>query len=132
MNRRLKIFSLEEANSLLPQIEAILAGFEEKREAFRRLQDGLFFEELVEDFSPPDEKLRLLEENLVKLEEEIEKIQAFGCILRHPDRGLIDFLARRDEKLVYYCWRRGEGEIQYYHTLRGGFRERQPLLASAA
>ena len=122
-----KIFDLEEANALLPKLEALLETFEAKREAFRELQDGLFFEELLEEISPPEEKIKALEETLDKLEEEIKKIRELGCLLRHPERGLVDFLARRDNEWIYYCWQRGEKEIRYFHTLGGGFFERKPL-----
>ena len=127
MKPRRKIFQLEEANSLLPALEALLTDLEEKQEAFRRLQDGLFFEELLEESAPPDEKLQVLEETLVKLEGEIEKIHELGCLLRHPEKGLVDFLARRDGEWVYYCWRRGEKQVEYFHSLHGGFFERQRL-----
>jgi len=127
MNPRHKIFNLEEANALLPEIETLLAEFETKQETFRRLQDGLFFEELLDEISPSEEKLQELEDVLVRLEEEMVKIRGLGCVLRHAERGLVDFLARKRDNWIYYCWRRGEKEIQFFHTLRGGFFERKPL-----
>lgn len=127
MKPRQKIFQLEEANRLLPALEVLLTDLEEKQEAFRRLQDHLFFEELLEESDPPDEKLQVLEETLVKLEEEIGKVHELGCLLRHPEKGLVDFLARREGEWIYYCWRRGEKQVEYFHSLRGGFLERQRL-----
>lgn len=132
MNPSLKVFELDEANALLPKLEALLAELEEKQEEFRRLQEGLFFEELLNEASPPEEKLQDLERVLLRLEEEITEIRRLGCLLRHPERGLVDFLARRAGEWVYYCWRRGEKEIQYYHTLRGGFLERRSLDAGTS
>lgn len=127
MASRLKVFNLEEANTLIPQLEALLTDLDEKYEVFRKLQDALFFEELLEEVSCSEAKHQELEEILLKLEEKIEAIRSLGCLLRHPERGLVDFLARPGEELIYYCWRRGEKEIQFYHSLRGGFLERQPL-----
>ncbi len=127
MNSRNKVFDLDEANALLPQLESLLGSLEEKQEAFRRLQEALFFEELLDSIDPPTERLQELEQTLLRLEKEIKKIRELGCLLRHPERGLIDFLARREGKFIYYCWRRGEKHIQFYHTLRGGFLEREPL-----
>lgn len=122
-----KVFNLEEANALLPQLESLLAELEIKREAFCELQDSLFFQELLEEISPPEGRIQEMEDTLMKLEGEITKIRELGCVLRHSERGLVDFLARRGEDLVYYCWRRGEREIQFFHTLSGGFFERKPL-----
>lgn len=122
-----KAFKVEEANALVPRLEGLLGELEEKRESFRRFQDELFFEELLSEAPPSDSRLRELEEGLARLEKEIEKIRSLGCILRHPERGLVDFLAKKGEEWVYFCWRRGEKEIRFYHTLQGGFYERKPL-----
>ena len=127
MKPRKKVFELKEANALLPKLETLLGTLEEKQETFRRLQEILFFEELLDSITPPVEKLQELEQTLLKLEKEIEKICELGCLLRHPEQGLVDFLTRREGEFVYYCWRRGEKEIRFFHTLRGGFFERQPL-----
>ncbi|MBI4115319.1 MAG: DUF2203 family protein [Candidatus Omnitrophica bacterium] len=127
MTSELKVFNQEEINSLIPHLESLLAELETKHEDFRKLQDELFFEELLEDSEPSDIRIRQLEETLLKLEEQIQKICELGCLLRHPEKGLVDFLARKGEDWIYYCWRRGEKQIQFYHTLRGGYLERQPL-----
>ena len=127
MTQKPKIFALEEANALLPELEGLLAELDEKQETFRRLQDRLFFEELLEDASPPDEEIREMETRLTELEKEIQKIRELGCLLRHAEKGLVDFLSKRGEEWVYFCWRRGEKQIEFYHTLRGGFFERQKL-----
>jgi len=122
-----RIFDIKEANGLIPQLEKLLVAFEKKYETFKRLQDELFFEELLEGSSPPEIRFQELEKALVQMEEEVEKIQRFGCLLRHLQQGLVDFLAQKEGEKIYYCWRRGEKEIGYYHTLRGGFFERRPL-----
>lgn len=124
---RPKVFKLEEANSLVPQLETFLAELEEKQHSFDRLHDELFFEELLEEERVPETKFQELEGTLEELEKSMEKIQGLGCVLRHLRRGLVDFLAKEGEKWIYYCWRRGEREIQYYHPLRGGLFERRPL-----
>ena len=128
-NSRLKIFELQEANSLLPRLEELLSQWEKKHQSFRRFQDHLFFEELMADALPSDDGWQELEKLLGTLEEEMAKIHGLGCHLRHAERGMVDFLSRRGEEWVYYCWRRGEKEIQYYHGLKGGFFERRPLAA---
>ena len=122
-----KVFSLEEANALLPSLETLLAELEEKQNSFRKLQDELFFEEILDESSPSTEMVREVEEALLDLEVEIQKIREMGCILRHPERGLVDFLAKHHDLWIYLWWRRGEKEVGFYHTLQGGFLERRPL-----
>ncbi|MBI2167295.1 MAG: DUF2203 family protein [Candidatus Omnitrophica bacterium] len=128
---RPKVFQLEEANSLVPQLETFLAELEEKQHSFDRLHDELFFEELVEEARLPETKFQELEKTLEELAKSMEKIQGLGCVLRHVRRGLVDFLAKEGEKMIYYCWRRGEKEIQFYHPLRGGLFERRPLAGAS-
>ena len=132
MNARQRVFNLEQANTLLPQIELLLLELESKHDAFRRLEDELFFAELVEQVSPPEPRLQELEATLERMEEDFKKIRELGCLLRHAERGWVDFLARKDEEWIYYCWRLGEKQIQYYHSLGGGFLERQPLTGDYA
>ena len=127
MNQNQRTFTLEEANSLLPELESLLASLETKQEIVRQLHDEIFFEELLENDAPPDTRLQELEATLVRMEEEIQRIRTLGCRLRSPREGLIDFLSQRDAEWVYYCWKRGEKEIRFYHTLRGGFLERKPI-----
>lgn len=127
MANRLKVFNLNEANALLPELESRLSQLETKHEIFKQLEDKLFFEEILEQASPPEIRLQELEETLIRLEEDIQRIRELGCLLRHSERGLVDFLARKGEGWIYFCWRRGEKEIRFYHSLRGGFLERRPL-----
>lgn len=127
MKPRHRLFSLEQANALLPELELLLNTLEIKQDNFKRLEDELFFAEILERSSPPEVKLQELEAILLTLEEEIRQIRELGCFLRHAEKGLVDFPAERGEEKVYYCWKRGEREIQYFHTLRGGYWERQPI-----
>jgi hypothetical protein len=43
--------------------------------------------------------------------------------------GLADFRSRLHGRTVYLCWRFGEGSIEHYHELQGGFAGRRPLPA---
>ena len=56
-----------------------------------------------------------------------EELSSFGCELKDPDRGLIDFLSLRDGREIYLCWYLGEERINYWHYLHTGFAGRQPL-----
>jgi len=68
-----------------------------------------------------------LAQEMVAVEKLIQQITDFGCDLKDPNIGLLDFLAERDGRDVYLCWRYGEPTIQYYHELHTGFRGRQRL-----
>jgi hypothetical protein len=56
------------------------------------------------------------------------EIDALGVQLKDYARGLIDFPAMRDGRVVLLCWQIGEGEeIEWWHDLETGFAGRQPL-----
>ena len=57
----------------------------------------------------------------------IDEIAARGAQVKDVDEGLIDFPALRHGQTVLLCWKLGEGEIEYWHTLDGGFAGRRPL-----
>ncbi|HEU5228283.1 MAG TPA: DUF2203 domain-containing protein [Ktedonobacteraceae bacterium] len=126
-------FTREEAEALLPSISVVLRKIQEGRGTIRALEAQL--EEL--------QRLSMgnghhLYERTLKLQKEIiaqvqalrgllEEVQAFGCELKDPDTGLIDFLSVRNGEEVYLCWRLGEERISYWHYLHTGFAGRQPL-----
>jgi hypothetical protein len=61
------------------------------------------------------------------LKTEVEYLADRGILLRDPDTGLIDFPAERDGEQVFLCWRLGEDDVAYYHSVHNGFSGRKPL-----
>jgi len=57
----------------------------------------------------------------------INELSDFGCELKEPDTGLIDFLSLRNGREIYLCWHLGEERINFWHHLNAGFAGRQPL-----
>ena len=62
-----------------------------------------------------------------ELAQTIDEIAALGAEVKDVDEGLIDFPALRRGETVLLCWRLGEHEIRYWHTVEGGFAGRQEL-----
>lgn len=126
-------FTREEAEALLPSITVVLRKIQENRQEIRALEAQL--EELQQRAMGNGHHLY---ERIIKLQKEIialvqalrsalEELQAFGCELKDPDTGLIDFLSLRNGEEVYLCWQLGEERICYWHYLDTGFAGRQPL-----
>ena len=61
------------------------------------------------------------------LQQTIEKIQEFGCVVKDLDIGLIDFPTLLNGEEVYLCWKLGEPGIQFWHGVDEGFRGRKPI-----
>lgn len=122
-----RYFTLEEANALLPQIEPVMARLLERRGKAARLARDMepLLADIKVDVGGPI--LTELTQDFVAIEEMVQEIQSFGCLVKNLNAGLLDFLAVRDGREVYLCWRYGEPEISFYHELHTGFNGRQPV-----
>ena len=133
-----RIFTVDEANRLLPAIDAIFRDMDGRAVQARELSDLVadletYWGKSVED-PANDEHARYaalkadLAAALQAVNEAAIKLNGFGCELKDPNRGLIDFYGYVNGELVYLCWQRGEKEIAFWHTLEAGFPGRKPLL----
>lgn len=127
-----KLFTVEEANALLPQFRRL---FEE----MRRLQavivritqskshlsagDG----RAVVDLADLARDLKMVESSAVGIRRALESIAAAGAEVKDLDEGLVDFPHLREGKVVYLCWKFGEERIGYWHELDTGYAGRRPL-----
>jgi hypothetical protein len=57
----------------------------------------------------------------------IDEIVAHGAQVKDIDEGLIDFPALSGGETVLLCWKLGEDEIRYWHTVEDGFAGRREL-----
>jgi hypothetical protein len=131
-----KLFTLEEAQALLPFVQERLARFQEVHARYDGCRHDLSVLRLVSasggDESNPDvrelDRLQRLEKSLV---EELQDLQMelvdAGCVPKSFQEGLIDFFALKEGRLVFLCWKQGENAIRAWHTLEGGFRSRMPI-----
>jgi hypothetical protein len=62
-----------------------------------------------------------------EIEDLINRIQSYGCVLKSIESGLVDFLCERDGRDVFLCWRYGEPSIEFYHEVHSGFQGRRAL-----
>ena len=139
MKNRPRVFSLDEANALLPELEILLTDLLKKKEKHARSHDELLIHELVaqaEKHSDSQNGLQefeqaaqTLEGELADLEKSIQRICELGCVLRHVENGWVDFLGEREGESVYFCWKRGEKTIQYFHPFKDDMTARLPLVS---
>jgi hypothetical protein len=129
-----KLFTLDEANRLVPTLERLLRRLVEQRQALRE------HEQVIEEFRAAAGKsgggmpggrfgkARVAAEALgAQIAEGTRRIEALGCVVKDLDRGLVDFPSRREDQTVFLCWRLGETSIRYWHGLKEGFAGRKPL-----
>jgi len=61
----------------------------------------------------------------------INELHELGIEFKDPVRGLVDFPAELDGRVVYLCWQLGEPEVRFWHELHLGFSGRQSLCAES-
>ena len=125
----MKIFSVEEANALLPTVRSVLVAIQR---AHRRLltyqQAAKYAAEGAEHGGGgmPDGPVYVA--RLIELTRRTSELEALGVQLKDYTRGLIDFPSLRDGRVVLLCWHLGEGDrIEWWHDPEAGFAGRQPL-----
>jgi hypothetical protein len=125
----MKLFSVEEANALLPAVREIVGR---ARRAYSRVAAS------KEAAKVAAEKARLGGGGIVggsvyvaalsELAEHAGQLEALGVQLKDYERGLIDFPCLRDGRVVLLCWQLGEGDrLEWWHEVEAGFAGRQPL-----
>jgi hypothetical protein len=135
--RSRKVFSVEEANRMLPLVRAIVSDLvrltsevTERRHRLNHLlagrdreSDDVYSEELAE-------VERGLHRDTQRLRGYLEELRQLGVEPKGDD-GLVDFPSELDGRPVYLCWKLGEPEILYWHEIDAGFAGRQTLTADS-
>jgi len=62
-----------------------------------------------------------------RLDALVRQVQATGALFKDINLGLLDFLALKDGREVYLCWKYGEGDIAFWHEIEVGYAGRQSI-----
>lgn len=132
----MKLFSPEKANALIPKVAPLLEELWTKRRdlAIKLLET----DPDVSGVQPSPHNPRMaglrspfapgrfseLKAEIVRL---INRIEAYGCLVKDLDLGLLDFPSMRDGEPIYLCWKPGEPRIAHWHSVNEGFSSRKPL-----
>jgi len=129
-----RLFTLSDANDLIPTVEPLMCRLMAKRRELRQ------YEKAVEAFQakasrdggilPGADYMHVREEStriLTEIRKGVQEIEAFGCLVKDIDIGVVDFPARRGGEQVFLCWRLGEPEVRFWRHLREGFASRKPV-----
>lgn len=125
----MKLFTVEEANSLLPSVRPIVRSIQRSHRrlvkfqtAARQAAEGA--ESGGGGFQDGPRYARLL----VELSTSAGQLESLGIQLKDYHQGLIDFPSMRDGRVVLLCWKADEGDqVEWWHDVEAGFAGRQPL-----
>jgi hypothetical protein len=127
-------FTPEEANAALTQVKPLVERMVAHRaahvEALERQEElegrirgnggGIPPAQLAETAAEVERHAR-------ELASAVDDIVELGVEVKDLDEGLVDFPALRRGETVLLCWRLGEDDIRYWHTVQDGFAGRRPL-----
>jgi len=122
-----RLFTIDEANALLPTVRKLLQKLDSERARLSRLSPGARAAAAVASDgggTPGGHEYAVV---LVAFVEAMQEIGGLGIEIKDFERGLCDFPHMRDGRVVYLCWLKGEDAIEWWHDIEAGFAGRQPL-----
>ena len=125
----MKLFTVEEANDLIPVIRPKLEKIRKQYEKIAAYRSLVKAAAASAEFGGGGMESG---SNYVKILYQIGKLTTeigeIGVQIKDYSRGLIDFPCRRDGRVILLCWQLGEAdEIEWWHEVEAGFAGRQPL-----
>jgi hypothetical protein len=115
----MKLFTIPEANALLPNVRTIVAKIQQAHRNVSRYRDDA--KKAAEAAEQGGGGVPQGVEYAIALSELTVQLKDF-------ERGLVDFPSLRDGRVVLLCWQMGEGdELEWWHDVDAGFAGRTPL-----
>ena len=135
-----KLFTVGDANQLIPVLEQVFRTLDQKKERVRRHGKklevlSLLWGTKVGENSNPDHTDYIRHKRAIgKTVSEIEQLIQDEILrrgLRFPiggiENGLVDFPSTHQGRWVYLCWKAGESELQFWHETDEGFPGRHEI-----
>ena len=132
---KLKTFTLEQAQTLLPVLKSLLKRAMEGKQAIQQidqefldlkhrvfLSGGLFMDVagIVRRRAERDKLLQTIQDAMAE-------IDAIGVQVKDLEIGLLDFPCQVEDEIVLLCWKYGEEKIEFWHGMEEGFAGRKPI-----
>lgn len=124
----MKVFTVEEANALIPKLRPMLESIRDHYTEINGLRDEARAAAGASDFGGGMAGGTGYVNALYRVGKLTTEIHELGVEMKDYERGLIDFPSMRSDRVVLLCWQLGEGdEIGWWHEPEAGFAGRQPL-----
>jgi len=125
----MKIFTVQEANALLPEVRNITGKIQRAHRQLAQYRDqARQASEAAEQGGGGIAEGVAYAAILTVLTTQLTELEALGVQLKDFERGLVDFPSLRDGRVVLLCWQLGEGdELEWWHDVDAGFAGRTPL-----
>lgn len=131
-----KLFTIDEANSLVPFLQETLDTLQKQVREVVRLKRQIEVLNLIcdsrvsqqnLDFQEYVQKTALYHQLIGQADALIREVRVKGCLLRDVHTGIVDFYAEMEGRVVFLCWRRGESVITFWHPVGEGYGQRRHI-----
>ncbi|MCA9835462.1 MAG: DUF2203 domain-containing protein [Trueperaceae bacterium] len=113
-----KLFSIEEANNMIPQVDALMGTMQED------LSDILRLRQEIADASSLSIEARNKAQELHFLVRDVQDIKVqldnLGVFVKDVNAGLVEIPSQVGAEVVYLTWEKGQDSITHYHRLNEG------------
>ena len=124
----MKLFTIKEANALLPSLIPALKRIQHLYERLSLLRESAKVAAAASEFGGGMQGGTFYVKTLYEIGKLTTELHESGVQLKDYSRGLIDFPSMKDDRIVLLCWQLGDGEsIEWWHEVDAGFAGRQPL-----
>ena len=120
-------YTLREANEALVIIRPMIEELMRIGEKIRTHQPELWAIVQKSAGNGGNPTLSKMLKDFDRLDELLHKIQDMEIQVKDLTVGLLDFVALREGREVYLCWKYGEDNIQFWHEIDAGFAGRHPI-----
>jgi len=122
-----RVFSLYEANQLIPQLQSHLTTVQQRKGVLLRTRSEVQKASAKASYGGGTAVGSHYVKSLQDISANLRAIHELGVVVKDIDLGLCDFPHVRDGRVVYLCWKLGEKEIRWWHELTTGYKDRCPL-----
>jgi hypothetical protein len=123
----IKTFTLDEAQSLIPKLRALLMRVTKEHDILALMNDELERARANAEFGGGSYLGVAYLKHIAIFSEAVHKVQELGVLIKDFRTGLIDFPYEYEGRIVYLCWKLGENDISWWHEIEAGFAGRQLL-----
>lgn len=134
LKKKRRLFSVGEANAMLPLVKAIVGDIAELAKDLQERQGrllrvlpterGMVAAAYQEELNHAQEDFERDQERFVGY---INELTELGIELKDYSIGLVDFPCRLEGRVIYLCWKLGEPDVSHWHEIDSGFSGRQKL-----
>jgi len=122
-----RIFSLAEANRLIPKLNSYLHSVKQAKATLLRTKEDIRKASAQAQYGGGSAVGPLYISSLQQVSSNVQAIHEMGVLVKDLDLGLCDFPHMREGRVVFLCWKLGEQEIKWWHETTTGYKDRCPL-----